>query len=113
MATTTITISASAEYSDGALVWPTGEASSSHCGNRSSAPRYSEMTTKVTASQPIQVVVSQLAPLLLRPALELLPIPFNLIPIHDAPPFVSELERRSKKETVAISTVVARSVARC
>src|SRR4029079_11582433 len=39
----------------------TGEASSSHCGSRSSAPRYSEVTTNVTASQPIQGCLSATA----------------------------------------------------
>jgi hypothetical protein len=58
------------------------------------------------ACQQIQVIVGELAPLLLRPPLELLPIPFNLIPIHVAPPFFSELDEESKKKTdIAISTV--------
>src|SRR5690242_17038684 len=49
----TSVVSTTTEYSVGALVWPTGDASRSHCGSRSRAPRYSEMTTNVTASQPI------------------------------------------------------------
>ena len=38
----------------GAVVRPTGERSISQRGKRSSAPRYSDATTNVTASQPIQ-----------------------------------------------------------
>src|SRR5215207_1514500 len=38
-----------------------------------------------------QVVVGQVRPLLLHLALELLPVPLDLIPVHDPPPELSEV----------------------
>src|SRR4029079_14218556 len=46
------------------------------------------------AGQPLQVLVGEFAPLLLRPAFELFPVTFDLIPIHYTLPFFA-LTRRS------------------
>jgi hypothetical protein len=51
------------------------------------------------AGQPIYIVIRQLPPLLLSPPFELLPISFDLIPIHRTRPFLSEPKTTSKVKT--------------
>src|SRR4029453_16625328 len=44
--------------------------------------------------QLIQFIISELAPLLLSPTLELFPVPFDLIPIHHTPSFLAVIPKR-------------------